>query len=181
MNTLRSFLLDLRKGGLMAAVLVMMAGSVSAQSAQQPEMTKAKQKPVKTNPNNLHSTGNKPAPAPARMIPDQQKEATSAKVDQNDPSVKQAQAKEAKMKAMKQEHLNQEAKEKSSSVSTPPAQASLKSTSELNQQAVSSREEQVALKKQRYAESLRSRGFPEAEISKMVNSKFPENKGASSK
>lgn len=52
----------------------------------------------------------------------------------------------------------------------------LKPSAGSKDQKLPTREEQIRLKKQKYAESLKSRGFPESEVSKMVNSKFPEEK-----
>jgi len=55
----------------------------------------------------------------------------------------------------------------------PPPNVPLKPSAEASKKSSISPEQQLEIKKQKYAESLRGKGFAESEVSKRVNSRFP--------
>lgn len=176
MNTISIHLMRFNKLCLVAASFLLLSGSINAQSAEKIEKTKVQstKKVDKTHQYSLTPVAPASNAKPVSAVPaTEMKQTKATQAPASVTSKKSTDAKLTEKGSLKsQEQVAPELSTKN---------VSLKPSAGSDDKSIPSREEQLAVKKQKYAESLRSRGFPEAEVSKMVNSKFPDNQSASKK
>jgi hypothetical protein len=181
MNTPQSNLLRLGKVCLVAVAFLLLGGTVNAQSAEPSKGQGEKQKPVRTDKNAHYNTSAK-APVTVRKPAASGSASEMSKTENMAATAIQPVAAEQKRTATKEQSISKEKQNptnKQVSADNPPA-VSLKATSDAAQEAASN-EKSLAIKKQKFAAALRSRGYSEAEISKLVNAKFSEPKQVQSK